>query len=687
MIGWYAPPTIVSVEDKSEKDVKSAQDGEAPPPHTEVMNGVSNLGSTPALELDMEELSGSLLVEEHLERAVRVADPPPDPVTRPRSVPPPLPGMSSRPPGPASIPPPLPKPVPPPKHETKSQPDATEIAKTERLEPIDLEVTFSPEEAGTPEAPSEGDEGPASHGPGSETSMVAVPSRVAPPAEAPLPKPAMPRLPDPVPPPLSPLAAAEQAVTLFKAPSFAMPFTPVAENARTVPIERAEILMPDPPARAAVLGGEVELTTLALGVLPPPAIDPSKEARSTSTLPPAGDHRPTRGKGRSVLYTVAALAGTAALAAVGFQLVRSRDRMSAATPLTTVPVPHVTPAAPEPAPPPVSAGPCKLAGEPRVVAPEAVVATGIEARAFGDEIALGFASGDHHASLVHVDPTSLTAKSSTTKPYAAIIRRATPVQSKKGKVSLAIDVDKKGDALRGRRTLDVDPPLQLGVAKQHVAWSPMRHKPAGKLWPLDGDEGVEAPRGAQSGADPTALSITFRSGGSLWLGQAQRSGASLAAQGDLVRLGRQGEMVGAPAVASSDGVVMMAWAERKSADDPWRMRWVRFKAGESPGADHAFMVPAGGPGEQAMAPGLTALSGGRFLLVWTEGPASAHEVRAVTLSSEGATLGEPLRISASGANAGQGQAAVTSNGRGVVAFLQAEGSAFEVVTTPIACTL
>ena len=113
--------------------------------------------------------------------------------------------------------------------------------------------------------------------------------------------------------------------------------------------------------------------------------------------------------------------------------------------------------------------------------------------------------------------------------------------------------------------------------------------------------------------------------------------------------------------------------------------WVRFRSGDAPGTPTLFSPPPGGPGEQAMSPGVTALSGGRFLIVWTEGPPSAHQVRALTVSSAGAALGAPLLVSGDGMNAGQGQAAVNANGQGVIAFLESRGQRFEIAATPIAC--
>ena len=86
-----------------------------------------------------------------------------------------------------------------------------------------------------------------------------------------------------------------------------------------------------------------------------------------------------------------------------------------------------------------------------------------------------------------------------------------------------------------------------------------------------------------------------------------------------------------------------------------------------------------------MSPSLTAVPGGRFLLVWTEGPAAGHVLRALTLGPDGRAIGAPLELSTEGANAGQGQAAVAENGAGVVAFLESGKKGFEVAATSIVC--
>jgi hypothetical protein len=208
---------------------------------------------------------------------------------------------------------------------------------------------------------------------------------------------------------------------------------------------------------------------------------------------------------------------------------------------------------------------------------------------------------------------------------------------------------------------------------------------AGKLWPLEGDSNVDALRAAAEGPPGGATTaIAFRRGGIVGIGTATGS-AALIVKGDLGHVDGLGVAVGSPAVAMNDGVAVVAWSDRPSPGDPWRLRWVRFKAGEAPGEPHTFTPPAGGKGEQAMSPGLAAIPGRRFLLVWTEGPTSRHDVRALTLSEDGVTLGAPLNISGEGVNAGQGQASVTAGGKGVVAFLESIDDGFQVLAAPIAC--
>jgi hypothetical protein len=353
--------------------------------------------------------------------------------------------------------------------------------------------------------------------------------------------------------------------------------------------------------------------------------------------------------------------------------------------LSAAPAPSaILPAAPPREVTAPSFAPCSVAGSSHVIAPSAILGAGVEVVRVGDDVAVGFAPTEKEGMAVWLDPSSLTASSTVRARSADPVRRVTAVSSAKGSLSALVDADKTGDRVQGRRTVLTDPPVQLGAADAHLAWAPMRGAPAGQLWPLDGSSDVESLRGAVDATGEHAIALAFRRAGSVWMGAAEGATA-FAPKGDLAHIGALGPVVGSPAVTISDGVVMVAWADRATADDPWRLRLVRFKAGSSPGEPSTFLPPAGGKGAQAMSPGLTALSGGRFLLVWTEGPASEHDVRAQTLSADGRPIGAPLVVSGEGTNAGQGQAAVNARGQGIIAFLESRGDGFEVAATSISC--
>jgi hypothetical protein len=345
------------------------------------------------------------------------------------------------------------------------------------------------------------------------------------------------------------------------------------------------------------------------------------------------------------------------------------------------------PPAPEPpAEAPASTAPCKVVGKPRVIAPSAIVPAGIEVRTVGNDVALGFAPNEHQATAVRVDAATLSTSTTIDGQSGDAIRRVVPLEASGGAMTLASDADHDGDVLHGRRTVALEPAIDIGASGGSLVWAHAHGPAAGKLWALEGDGNVDAVRAAvEVGPSGPLMAVALRMGSTIYVGTAT-AGNTPAAQGPLSKAGTSSGSVGSPAVAINDGVVLAAWADRVSPTDPWRLRWVRFKAGEAPGEAGTFTPPAGGKGEQAMSPGISAVPGGRFLLVWTEGPTSRHDVRALTLSREGQPIGKPLVISNKTSNSGQGQAAVNASRQGVVAFLEStESGGFQVMATAIAC--
>lgn len=332
------------------------------------------------------------------------------------------------------------------------------------------------------------------------------------------------------------------------------------------------------------------------------------------------------------------------------------------------------------APPPVaSSAPmtCSLAGTAKTLAPRAQVGSGIEVRALDGSVALGFATGPKEGLVQLVDPATLTSSGSASVRSTDTIRRVVSLKTRSG----TVDTDRKGDRLQGRRAVVGDPLIDLGSDGAGLVWAPHGKDKGITLWPLDGTGNVEALRGERAANGNTY--VAFRQGAAIFYGVF--GGSPLAPIGNLSKVEGKGPQVGSPALGVSGDRAFVIWSDRASAQEPWGMRYAVFGAGTEPSSPRTFALPPGGLGEQAMSPGVTGLRGEQFLVLWTEGPVASHQVRGQVFDAKGEPHGSPLTISSDGVNAGQGQAAVLDDGRGVVAFLAANGKNFEVHATPINC--
>ncbi len=321
---------------------------------------------------------------------------------------------------------------------------------------------------------------------------------------------------------------------------------------------------------------------------------------------------------------------------------------------------------------------CSTAGAARMVAPKAVVASGVEVVSMGNQIALGFAAAPKEATLELLDANSLASASALHLRANDPVRRVVALDATKA----AVDADHKGDKLQGRRTLRGAQVIDVGASDGGLAWAQHGSDKSIKLWALASpDAPIEALRGEPL-HDNKGWAVAFRHAGAIWFGAF--GGSPPAPLAGLAKIEGLGPQIGSPALAVSGDRVMVAWADRAATTDPWMVRYAMFHPGDESAAAKPFALPQGGLGEQAMSPSLASLGGGRFLLVWTEGAVSSHQVRAVAFGENG-VVGDAFTASAEGVNAGQGQAAVLEGGRGVIAFLAGSGKSFEIAATPIQC--
>jgi hypothetical protein len=339
---------------------------------------------------------------------------------------------------------------------------------------------------------------------------------------------------------------------------------------------------------------------------------------------------------------------------------------------------------PPPPPPPAAAWECSASGEPKVIAPRAVVGSGIEAHALGGGLALGFATTARDAVATSLDPSTLAPTATVhAKPAGGDARRVTPILVG-GKLAAIADVERKGDKLAGRRVVASSALVDIGVADAALVSTPHGRDTFAKLFSLEPGPDVEALRAVPLGDRGKGIALAFRRGNAIYFGAAKGEG-SLEPDGELSKVAGLGGQVGSPAIAVSGDTIVVAFADRAGASEDWKIRLVRGKVGGAAESAQTFVVPDGGLGGQAMSPSLAPLSGGRVLLAWVEGPVASHQIRAGVLGSDGTMSGSPISVSPTGVNAGQ-PAVVLGGGRGAVAYIAVKGKALEVHATPISCS-
>jgi hypothetical protein len=379
------------------------------------------------------------------------------------------------------------------------------------------------------------------------------------------------------------------------------------------------------------------LVPVARTAPPPSPIVMPRASRGPSLLPPdigafLSPAARVRRNARLPAAVVLACAGLASqLAVAAAVLAPGEAKVARALPFVAA-TPSTRPAPPDSPPSSSALGlGCRLVGPPRALAPRASVFAGLEARAVEGRVAVAAVVGPREARAIELDPESFAVVSTARVTVARPPRRAIPVLAAGEPVDVALDapfvvVAPRGDAARAAK--------------------------------LDGD----------------AL-VAFRRANAVWL----QRGA-----GPAIRLSGDARQVGAPTIAARDGVAAIAWAERGAAKAPWRVRWARVSGAASP---EAQALPDGVLGEEAMAPAIAVLEGGRVLLAWTDGKVASHEVRAALVDASGALVGSPLTLSPAGANAGQPQIAIRDDGRGVVAFFVASDAknAFALGAAGVEC--
>jgi hypothetical protein len=323
---------------------------------------------------------------------------------------------------------------------------------------------------------------------------------------------------------------------------------------------------------------------------------------------------------------------------------------------------------------PVMVG-CGVTGRPQVIATRARVQSGVEVASFDNRLALGYTVDSTHGVAVDLDPSSLRPTSRSEQLANRPIHHVSPVVSS-GALGCAADAPCTSHTVKEARTVIASTPFVIGTAGESLVFAQGPNDEPHELWSV-GEAPVDLLRGVSLGAD-RGYAIAFRQSGKIFLGALSSDRSSRGALVSVDAPNVSGEL----ALAVSDGVVMVAWGDRFGAADRLGIQWARWVPGQAPTTAHTFQSELDG---DVLSPSLAGISGGGFLLSYTQRSLYDSRIDAQAIDSLGVPVGAPLTISADRSGAGWANGAVTTDGRGAVAFLAPAGDVFEVVATPIAC--
>ena len=415
---------------------------------------------------------------------------------------------------------------------------------------------------------------------------------------------------------------------------------------------------------------------IEIGTRPNVSID-MRETPHVEVIPSSRSERPIAEPIASFAWKPAAALAACTLAVAWLALTRAPSEHGTAT------TAHAGTSAPAAAPaaPPKHPGLCALAGTPRLLSRRALVRGGVEATTFDGRLAFGVLSGNKEGIAFEVDPASFAVASSARVMSPDLVRRVVPALAPDAPLGAEVDPGTL------RIVADADGDALIGTHGGYVVWGTRDTDTTTKLWKLDGPQDIEAARVVTLGASGERA-VAFRRGGAIWVG-AFRLGEVSPPLGPMVRIS-DGMQVGAPSIDARGDEMIVAWAQRQTKTSGWEIHWTRWRSGAEAEKSHALTLAPGGPGERALAPSVAVLAGGRFLLAWTEGASTRHQVRAQVIDELDHPTGEALAISPPDVVAGQEQIAIArrtakNDFAGAVAYLSSKGRSFELMATPIAC--
>lgn len=290
-------------------------------------------------------------------------------------------------------------------------------------------------------------------------------------------------------------------------------------------------------------------------------------------------------------------------------------------------------------------------------------------------LAVGYAESESKAVGLTIDPRTLDRDQvfhDTKTPKVASVVPTTFG----GK--LRFQVAREGTRLVSGRAVDASPPFSIASSPQGIVR--VAGSDVGILWALPSED-TTIPRVATAAS---SHAVALRNGGKtgpILVGWVDEGGRK---QTELRTVERTEELAGTPAIAVSQDGLLVAFAVRGAREPTWAIALASAKQRAAPGKAIRFAIPEGGPSGEAMSPSIAGLSGGRWLLTWTEGVSGNRSVRAQVLGADLAPQSSPMTVSPAGTNAGQ-SAAWADGASAIVLFYVQRGGGHELWGSALEC--
>ena len=322
---------------------------------------------------------------------------------------------------------------------------------------------------------------------------------------------------------------------------------------------------------------------------------------------------------------------------------------------------------------------CLMARAPARIARPAYQRVPMELLPLGHaRVAIGYAATPKRASGVTYDLMSAKTKVVFSPEEGDdALARVVPVL-KDGGVTFITSL-REENGLRDAVVVPASPPYRLAFRDNSLVFRASDSDAPKSVWSVDtSSKPADSIRTVAAGE---GTAVTFRNGREIYAGELAKNGGSRVTA---TKIWSTDGTLGRPSVGYNGRTVAVTFADLPRGAKGAKLMLAHATAGEALPQASEVELPSGGPGVSAIAPAIAGLSGGRWLLMWTEGPRRRRTLRAQTYDRNYRPVGAALRVSPATGSFGQGTVTVVQE-RVIVGFLLATGGAFELWSTVLQC--